>query len=140
MLIFIARTKTDSRVYFRYVLHVWLNIISDETTWTPFVWETMDRNNAHSSSLIHEHIYNLPYIQPSSGFRLRSFSKKSSCKTIEAFIRCQKNFSAKFRPATDYSNSHVSLKSPFNISNLKQGDVFTIFLLFKKFHTKWKII
>lgn len=48
---YLSRRVKLTAVHFPFVLPVWLNIISpDETTWTPFVWETMDRNNARSLS------------------------------------------------------------------------------------------
>lgn len=46
---YLSRRVKLTAVHFLFVLPVWLNIISsDETTWTPFVWETMDRNNTQS--------------------------------------------------------------------------------------------
>lgn len=46
--LYLSRRVKLTAVHFLFVLPVWLNISPDETTWTPFVWETMDRNNTQS--------------------------------------------------------------------------------------------
>lgn len=113
---YLSRRVKLTAVHFLFVLPVWLNIISsDETTWTPFVWETMDRNNTQSllgaRTRIQTTISTPRYIILSfhrrknlgAGKDLVEFSRQTFfttlnfCKNDRSPLRCEKIFLQTFK-------------------------------------------